>query len=83
MLNLHPHEEAWTAPPLAQVGISLGENLVPADTTVDPPKPAVVFPTLGEFMADPEFAAAYNPLGSKIYTKLIELVPILKGSQPA
>lgn len=69
--NVHPTESAWESAPVAQVQIALGETLVFADPTADPPVEVIKFPTLDELMADPEFAAAYNLIGSKLYAHAI------------
>ena len=88
VLNIHPNEAAWTAAPVAQLGISLGQVLVPAkpgDPTADPPVPAtpeVRFPTLEALMADPEFVAAYNTVGAKLYAASLNH-PKLAGATPA
>ena len=80
VLNINPSETAWAAAPLAQAAVSLGETLVPGDPAVSPPVAPVVFPTLAEMMADTEFAAAFNTIGSKIYQRVQALVPAFKGS---
>jgi hypothetical protein len=53
-INVHPHEAAWQSPPVAQIGIALGQVLGPGVTS----------PTLAELMADPEFAQAYTVIGA-------------------
>lgn len=87
-LNVHPNEAAWTAAPVAQLGISLGQILVPAtpgDPTAIPPvpaTPAVTFPTLADLMADADFASAYNTIGAKLYAAALAH-PRLAGATEA
>jgi hypothetical protein len=68
-INIHPHEAAWQSPPVAQIGIALGQVLGPGVTS----------PTLAELMADPEFAAAYATIGAKLYA-VADLHPSLAGA---
>jgi hypothetical protein len=69
VLNFHPNEAAWQSPPVAQIGIALGQVLGPGVTS----------PTLAELMADPEFAAAFATIGAKLYA-VADLHPALAGA---
>ncbi len=66
-LNINPNANAWASPPIDQIGITLGEVLVQANPSADPPVAEVKFPTLTELMANEEFAAAYNKIGLILY----------------
>src|SRR5262249_61173195 len=59
VLHVHPNEAAWRDAPLGYVPIQGGEALA-NDTH---------FPTLAEFMADPEFAQAFAVVAAKIYAQ--------------
>jgi hypothetical protein len=71
-LNVHPRPEAWESPPVAQIVVTLGESF--------PPVTEARMPSLAELMADPEFAAAYEVIGSKLYAAVAAHHPALAGS---
>ena len=77
--NVHPSEADWSKPPMGQLSITLGQDLNPPAVGGPPPPPAV-FPTLAELMADPEFAAAYDVIGRKLYEHAAAKVPAFAGS---
>jgi hypothetical protein len=69
VLNINPNAAAWQSPPVAQIGIALGQVLASGTTS----------PTLAELMADPEFAAAFTVIGAKLYA-IADLHPALAGA---
>jgi hypothetical protein len=75
VLNFHPREAAWQSPPVAQIGIALGQVLGPGPEG----GPPVTSATLAELMADPEFAAAFATIGAKLYA-IADLHPALAGA---
>ncbi len=81
VFNIHPNAAALGSVPLDQLGISLGEQLVAADPLADPPVEAVNFQTLGQFMADTEFAAAYAVIAAKLYAAALNH-PRMAGATP-
>lgn len=80
-LNVNPNPEAWQAPPIGQIPISLGEVVERAvfEDGIEV-SPEVRVKTLAELMADPEFAQAYQVIGSKLYLEA-KKHPKLKNSQ--
>lgn len=78
VLNIHPNAAAvGKAPPLTTVRVNLGQGLVPANPSANPPTAAISFPTLAELMADSAFAAAYAAVGARLYADLVATVPLL------
>jgi hypothetical protein len=59
VLHVHPNAAAWRDTPLGYIPIQGGEGL--ANNTH--------FPTLSEFMGDPEFAQAFGVIAAKIYAQ--------------
>jgi hypothetical protein len=80
-LNIHPNEAAWVGTPIGQISIALGETLVPANPTAEPPVEEVKFPTFTELMAIPEFATAYTTIGGILYQNCLPH-PMLAGATP-
>ncbi len=86
VFNVNFAETDWSKPPVDQVSVSLGQTLkaaTPGDANAEPPvaeTPAVAFPSLAELMADPEFAAAYNVIGTKIYQQAAAKVQAFSGA---
>lgn len=76
VLNIHPSEATWQSPPVAQLGIALGQVLGPGPEG----EPAVAFPSLDELMADAEFAAAYATIGARLYAAAVATHPALAGA---
>ena len=70
--DVHPSESAWQGQPVGQVAISLGQGVG-----------ASHFPSLDELMGDPEFAAAYQVIGSKLYGAALSTLPAFEGATPA
>lgn len=65
-LNVNPNEAAWMGRPLDQITVYFG-----ADLGGQTP-----MPTLTELMSDPEFAAAFNVVGLKIYAAIKTAHPL-------
>lgn len=82
-IHVNPNSEAWQSPPITTIGVGLGDLMTPAATAASPPTPEVRFPSMADLMADPAFAAAYNVIGTKLYTALMTTHPALAGAQPA
>ena len=80
-LNVNPSESAWTAQPLGTHSVALGQVYTPANPGATPPVAEVRMKRLDELMADPEFAAAFNTIGSKLYTEALSVVPALSGGE--
>ena len=59
VLHVHPNAAAWQDAPLGYIPIQGGEALA-GDTH---------FPSLNEFMADPEFAQAFGVIAAKMYAQ--------------
>jgi hypothetical protein len=79
VFNVNPNEAAWQDRPTDQIRIDLGQVLAPGP----PFSPPVAYPTKDEFMADPEYAAAYAVIGAKHYAAAAERHPLLAGAVPA
>jgi hypothetical protein len=78
VMNVHPREATWQSSPVDKIVIRLGEVLAPGDGW----SPPVSFPTIDEFMADPEFAAAYATIGAKLDAAAVARHPLLAGAVP-
>jgi hypothetical protein len=76
VFNINPNAAAWQSPPVAQIGIALGQVLGPGPEG----GPPATFKTLAEFMDDPEFAQAYTTMGAKLYAEAVAKHPLLAGS---
>jgi hypothetical protein len=76
VFNINPRESAWQDRPIDQLGIALGQVLGPGPEG----GPPATFPTLAEFMADPEFAQAYTTMGAKLYAAALATHPAFAGS---
>ena len=59
VLNIHPTADDWRCVPAEQVSIALGSPI----------------PTLAQFMADPDFAAAFQVIATKLYGAIVEHHP--------
>jgi hypothetical protein len=82
-LNVHPNASAWQDRPAAQLGVALGQVLVPGNPAADPPVAEVRFPRLDELMQDADFSAAYQTIGAKLYAALVATHPLLAGATMA
>lgn len=85
VVNVHPSAQAAaSAPPIAQVAVTLGEVLVPAVPAEGetPEVPAVAFPGLAELMGDPDFLTAFGTIQVMLEAALAGH-PRLAGSAPA
>lgn len=67
-IRVHPNEAAWQADPVGSLSLALGQRGAP---------------TLADLMADADFAAAFNTLGSKLYGLAVAHVPELAGATQA
>jgi hypothetical protein len=76
VLNIHPNAAAWQSPPVAQIGIALGQVLGPGPEG----GPAVTFPTLAEFLARLGFGQAYATIGAEIYAEALAKHPAFAGA---
>lgn len=81
VVNVNPSPAAWQNPPIGQRSIALGEKV--ADATYDAEgnqlTPEVRIKTLAELMANPTFAAAFNVIGSELYSE-VQKHPDFAGS---
>lgn len=80
-LTVNPNEAAWQATPLGTISVALGQVYTPADPSADPPVVEVRMPRLDELMSDPDFAQAYNTIGTKLYGAALAVVPALSGGK--
>jgi len=71
--NVNPTSGDWDKSPVGQISVSLGQEIDGGEH----------YPTLAELMADPEFAAAYNVIGAKLYQHAAERLPVFAGSSQA
>jgi hypothetical protein len=76
VFDIHPNAAAWQSPPVAQIGIALGQVLGPGPEG----GPAATFPTLAEFMARLGFSQAYTTIGAELYAAAVERHPLLAGA---
>jgi len=83
VFNVNPNEDSAKSPPLFQVTIRLGEVLVPADPTADPPVEEIRFPTLEQLMgnAGSSFSTAFNLIGADLYENALNH-PMFKDAFP-
>lgn len=71
VLHVHPNEAAWQDQPVGYLGMQGGDMW----------EGGAYFPRISEFMQDPEFAAAFTVIATKIYAKAL-LNPALAGATP-
>jgi hypothetical protein len=76
VFNVNPNAASWQDRPVDQFGIALGQVLGPGPEG----GPPATFPTLAEFMADPEFAAAFAVIGAKLYAAALATHPAFAGA---
>ncbi len=60
VLYVHPNEPAWQDDPVGTLGMRGGDQWANDK----------YFPTIGEFMTDPEFAQAFGLIAAKIMAKV-------------
>lgn len=75
VLQVHPNEAAWQGVPLDRLTFSLGEQLTFPGDGSEP----VRFATLGQLMADPDFAAAFATVVGKLY-ETVAATPAFAGN---
>jgi hypothetical protein len=91
VLRIYYDQASADMAPIDELQVAAGEMTVPATpdqvvpdgdgTKVIPGTPAVYFPSLADFMADPEFAQAFAVVASKLEVALLATVPKLKDAE--
>jgi hypothetical protein len=76
VFNVNPNEVAWQDRPIDQIKIEFGQVLAPGP----PFSPPVAYPTKDEFLADPEYAAAYAVIAAKHEAAAVATHPLLAGA---